>query len=141
MSAPAADHSPRSEMFWRPDAAVEAARKLPEWGAFHAECGRSGLCFDHIERDGKRGAYLVDAMQIVRRGVGYTLKLLATGRNPEVIAALRAAYEQSGIVVPEAAAMLARGLAGVRGGVTAEVVDALTAVRLLIADPFEELFG
>lgn len=123
-----ADHSPRSEMFWRPDAVVEAARKLPEWGAFHAECGRSGLCFDHIERDGKRGTYVADAMQILRQGGGYALKLLATGRGTDPVSAMVVAYEQSGIVVPTAGEMLARGLGGAGRPVAT-------------GDPFEELLG
>lgn len=134
MSAPVADHTPKSEMFWRPDPAVDAACKLPDWAAFHTACGRSGLCFDHVERDGKRGAYVADALQIVRQGGGYGLKLLATGRAADVVGALRCAYDACGIVAPEAGEMLARGLAGVRGAAPA-------AVAALTADPFEELFG
>lgn len=128
-------HTPKSEMFWRPDPAVDAACKLPDWPAFHTACGRSGLCFDHVERDGKRGAYVADALQIVRQGGGYTLKLLATGRAADVVGALRCAYDACGIVAPDAGEMLARGLAGAPRSVVPVPEPVATA------DPFEELFG
>ena len=123
----AAAHTPKSELFWRPDPNVDAARKLPEWVEFHRICGRQSLCFDHIERDGRRGQYTAQAMMIERSGGGYQYRLLATGRGADVLASLSAAYEAAGVDVPGAAEMLSRGLLG--------------APRVRPADTFEELFA
>lgn len=137
MTAPAS-HTPRAEMFWRPDPQVDAARRLPEWGAFHQICGRMGLCFDHIERESRRGLYVCDAMRVERlSGGGYQLRLLHQGRG-DVLSALGAAYAGSGIVVPGATELLERGLCG---GMRHPAEEIVPPVAVSPADPFEDLFG
>jgi len=104
-------YSPRSELLWKIDPLVEAARKLPEWKEFHRLCGRATLCFDHIERAG-RGAFGCTAFTTEKRGENWVFVHRADGRGNTVIAALTDAYEKSGIMVPGAPEMLARGLSG-----------------------------
>lgn len=135
-------HTPKPEMFWRSDPLVEAARKLPEWVEFHRICGRHSLCFDHIERENRRG-YKADAMRMLNRGGGWYFQLLGTGRGAGVLDALREAYEAAGVDVPGAREMLARGLAGRPrdevGAPTATAAD--PAPTVISEDPFEELFA
>lgn len=132
MNAPSAKLS--SEMFWRPDPEWEAARQLPEWGAFHQVCGRHGLCFDKPERDGKRGPYVTLAFRPVRQVNGtYRFEPLANGRAATVMQSLEAAFADCGVPIPEAAAMLARGLRGAPPTGGGDDFDDL------LTDDFEEL--
>lgn len=90
-------------MMWKPDPAIEAARKLPGWGAFHRECGKVGLFFDHPEREGRRGAWGFDAFTVEAR----VPRLLVTGKGATVIDALTDAHDRSGRGNPETARLLA----------------------------------
>lgn len=78
---------PIPEMLWRPDIAITAARKRPEWAAFHRACGNLGLYFDHCQRVGRSG-FSVDAFT-TRNGVAV---LLANGRGKSPAEAVAAAY-------------------------------------------------
>lgn len=43
---------PEPEMLWKPNKDVEEARADPRWEKFHKECGKIGLFFDRITRQG-----------------------------------------------------------------------------------------
>ena len=133
--------TPRSEMFWRPDTLVDAARKLPEWCDLHQRLGRAGVCVDHIEREGgKRGTYRADYFTMTKTGGQWFFKLLATGRAPDVVGAVADGYARCGVAVEGVQEMLDRGL---RGAVAPRVVDPFeeSAGHVVASvDPFEELF-
>lgn len=102
---------PKGEMlFWRPDAQVEAARKLPDWAEFHRVCGRSSLAFDHIERSGR--VYRCNAFEAQKNGGNWSFIDRGIGEGRTVVDALAAAYRASGIDVPGAEVLLVRGLSG-----------------------------
>lgn len=106
-------YTPRSELLWRPDPNVDAARKLKDWARFHRVCGQHGVCFDHIER-GKDRLYHCDAFtpQKVRPDL-YHMIHLSHGTGRTVVAALADAFGKCGRSIPEAAEMIAAGLTGV----------------------------
>lgn len=114
MTATDQPYTPKGEMFWRPDSNVDAARRLPEWNAFHRACGKRHIGFDHIERDGRRGPYRANCNEWRRTSVGgWVFVSRGEGRGRTVVEALAAAFRASGEDIPEAAAMLERGLLGV----------------------------
>ncbi|WP_242136985.1 hypothetical protein [Sphingomonas sp. TREG-RG-20F-R18-01] len=120
-------YHPKSEFLWRIDPAVEAARKLPDWGPFHRECGKLNVFFDHIEKQSK--AFAASAFTLKRHPTGFEHIHLADGRGLTVIAALEDAYQKSGRVVPAALPHLDR-MAGRE-----------TPFADLLGDPFEDLLG
>lgn len=132
-------YTAKPEHFWRPDANVDAARKLPEWVEFHRVCGRQSLCFDHIERTGKHsGPYRCHAFRTQRNGENWVFVDLGHGEGRTVVDALAAAYRQSGVTVNGAEEMLTRGLSGkpvVAAAATEVIGDPLAD------DAFDELFG
>lgn len=120
-------------MMWKLDPEVTAASRLDDWPRFHRACGERSLFFDHIERKG--GVYHCTAFTTEpTRAGGWRAIHLADGVGKTVLAALRDAYEQSGSVIPEAAALLARGLAG-----TPPVTVQSDEFDVLMGDGFEEL--
>lgn len=132
MTSPGTPYSTKPEMFWRADPLVDAARKLPEWVAFHKLCGRSAVAFDHIEREGKRGQYLCTAFRPVKTAHGgWQAVTLAVGRGADVLGAMGDAYRKCGVDVPGAADMLDRRLRGLPR----------TVAPTAATDSFEELFG
>jgi hypothetical protein len=97
-------------MMWKVDPNVDAARRLPQWGDFHRTCGEKGLCFDHIERDGRRG-YKCVAFRLEKTNNGGWMGIgVSEGSGKLVLDALGDAFAKSGYDIPEAAAMLAVGL-------------------------------
>lgn len=92
------------EMMWRPDANIDAARKLPGWRDFHRVCGRVGLYFDRMQKAGR--GYTCDAFTAHRRRDHYVTEKLATGRGVSVVASVEAAYRASGRQTPETGAAL-----------------------------------
>lgn len=100
-------------MFWRVDPELAAAEKLPDWPRFHRACGEQRLFFDRIERDGKRGPYQCVAFTTEPTSCGGWRALhKATGKGATVLDALAAALAGSGHAIPEAEALLLRGLNG-----------------------------
>ena len=94
-------------VMWRPDPAIDAARKLPDWGRFHRVCGQHDVVFDEFERVGR-----------VYRCAGY----LRTGRQhvetarcegASVVDALANTFHAMQVTIPEAQLMLDHGLNGV----------------------------
>lgn len=120
-------YQPSAEMFWKADAAVEAARKTPGWREFHKTCAAQQLFFDHIEKHG--GRYVSVAMA----GSGASMKA-AEERGKTPIDALVAAYRASGIRVPAAEEFVALMLRPV-----AAVVDDGDGFDDLLGDDFETL--
>jgi len=82
----------KPEMFWRPDPAIDAARRQPGWYAFHRACGRLGVYFDHPGRSARGGVYEVLCFT-VRGDRQYEL---ARGHGPTPVAALADAHDRSG---------------------------------------------
>lgn len=103
-------YKPTAEMFWRPDANVDAARKLAEWGAFHRLAGQHSVYFDSFEKSGRK--YRCVAFTVRKPGENCYFVKLAEGQGDTVLAAIAAALDSCGVEVPGAAAMLRRGLAG-----------------------------
>jgi hypothetical protein len=112
-------YTPKPELLWRADPAVDAARKLPDWAKFHRACGVCDVFYDHIERHG-RGYRCTVFTRWKENDLWYHRKL-ADGDGKTVVEALADAYRKSGITVPGADEMLTHGLLGV-------------------ADEFEDLF-
>jgi len=119
-------------MIWKRDPEVEAAEKLPDWQRFHRCCGEQKVFFDRIEKQGR--GYKCDAFTTEpTRAGGWRAVHLATGTGKSVLQALADAYAGSGKEIPEAAALLVRGLGA--GGVTMDDFDALISA----ADDFDDL--
>lgn len=120
----------KSEMQWRSDPDVEAARKLPGWGAFHRVCAQHGFYFDHCERTGgRRGEFEVQCYTLVgRRPQG-----LSVGRGKQVLDAYKDAHDRCGRATPETEAALWLLIDG-----PAPVEDEFAS---LLGDDFEDLLG
>ncbi|MEG3175835.1 hypothetical protein U1872_06305 [Sphingomonas sp. RB3P16] len=97
----------QAEVLWKSEPEIEDARKLPGWSSFHRECGKRVLFFDHMTRDGRRGAWSCDAFTL--RGTDQVK--LATGKGKTVVASVLDALAQSGIAVPGVADLLTQVVA------------------------------
>lgn len=125
---------PIPEMLWTPDASYEAAKRLPEWVAFHRLCGKHGLCFDFPEKDGRAYRLVAFTPEKTAQG-GWRAVRLATGQGRTILEAMAAAYRDCGRSVPGAAEMLERGLAG------APVAAADDEFAALLPEPEDEFEG
>ena len=122
-------------MMWTPDPAIEAARKLPDWKAFHTACGQAGLCFDLPSRDKNRGPSTVIAWHPKKNDHGgFDSYELARATHKSLLTAMKQAHDESGRGSTMTTALLERMI----NPVVEPVPDPLAE---MFGDPLEGMFG
>lgn len=94
-------------IMWRPDPAIDAARKLPDWARFHRVCGQHDVVFDEFERVGR----VYRCAGYIRDGRHHTETARHEGTS--VVDALINTFHAMQLAIPEAQRMLDHGLRGV----------------------------
>ena len=75
---------PKNSCFYMIDKVVEEARKHSGWVSFHRECGREGLYFNDIDKDGRK-SYTAVAVRVEKDRRGFIIPYLVSrgkGKTP-----------------------------------------------------------
>lgn len=73
------------------DLQIDAARKHKGWVTFHRECGRAGLFFDAIEKQGR--GYSAISFRMEKSGENWTSYRVSKGSGSGVIEAVLSAFD------------------------------------------------